>query len=533
MESLRMRWVSERPYKQLRFWLILMKKKVPGPFLVVGPLSTLHNWIREFKLFCPSLPVILYHGTKEEREKMRHGVIPLAKERDAKFPVVVTSYEVTMKDQPFLRHYHWKYIIVDEGHRLKNLNCKLVQQLKSYASANRLLLTGTPLQNNLSELWSLLNFLLPNIFDDLESFQSWFQFDSLQNKEGEAGIIAQERSDQVVTKLHHIIRPFVLRRVKKDVDLTIPPKKEITLYAPLSKLQLQYYDAVRNNDLKSVLTEDQVAVALRQGQKLGMLNVLMQLRKVCNHPFLFYEDPDDDQNDGKKLVSVCGKLALLDKLLPRLRKHGNRVLIFSQMTRMMDILEDYLTFRKMSYARLDGSTPIDERQREIERFQQDKDVFVFLLSTRAGGLGINVTAADTVILYDSDFNPQMDLQAVDRCHRIGQTRPVVIYRLVTAGTVEEMMVTRATQKRKLEKLVISGGYLKDADKRHTHALKLEDLTELLNVNTASEYVGDQLISDDSFDHLTDPRFRLEVKSGEGFSVVDPTAAGLAANKAFV
>jgi len=201
----------------------LISMGVPGPFLVVGPLSTVGNWVREVKKWCPDVGVILYHGTKEERDSIRAK--QLHPKNVKKNPIVVTSYEITMRDRKYLQRFKWKYIVVDEGHRLKNVNCKLISELKTYSSANRLLLTGTPLQNKLSELWSMLNFLLPDIFDDLDSFQQWFDFSDIGEKEGRGKVVAQEVENGIVSKLHEILRPFLLRRIKTEVELDLPPKK--------------------------------------------------------------------------------------------------------------------------------------------------------------------------------------------------------------------------------------------------------------------------------------------------------------------
>lgn len=468
---------------------------VNGPFLVVAPLSTIGNWVREVQQWAPELSVVKYHGSKPEREEVRKK--SLGKKKDGGYPIVVTSYEIAMKDRKYLQRFLWKYIVVDEGHRLKNKHCKLIKELKFYTSANKLLLSGTPLQNNLGELWTMLNFLLPTIFDDPDSFQGWFDFSAIGNKEGEQKIIAQQERDQIVTKLHQILRPFLLRRVKTDVELELPKKAERMVNTTLSDIQKKYYHAILHKQLQDVLS----AAAQKQLKAKGtsLQNQLMQLRKVCNHPYLL-EWPTDSQGNeliDDNMIKSAGKLQLLDRLLPRLKKEGHKVLIFSQMTRMLDILEDYMRLRMFSFCRLDGQTAQVDRESQMKDFNSQQDIFCFLLSTRAGGLGINLTAADCVIFYDNDWNPQMDLQAQDRCHRIGQTKSVRVYRLATANSIESRILERQEHKMKLERLVIHKGNFVGVESK-SKINSISELEELLshevpkNVGTAEEITDDVL-----------------------------------------
>ena len=434
----------------------LVTQGVTGPFMVVGPLSTLHNWANEFKKWAPTLHAVVYHGSKEHRKGLR-GFYYRGKGKSAAdhFPVMITSYEIVIRDRGDLQKIPFKFVIIDEGHRLKNMNCRLIRELKAVCgdSCNRLLLTGTPLQNNLTELWSLLNFLLPSIFDDLDSFQEWFEFD-FSRDDVEHKVLEGEGKNGIVTKLHQILRPFLLRRLKQDVEISLPDKFEYILFAWLSEWQTSIYDDLVKRNL-----------SMSDGRQMRLQNVLMQLRKCCNHPYLFEWPIDEHGNEAVNeiLIEASGKMLLLDRILAELKRQGgHQVLIFSQMTRMLDILEDYLTWRKYTYRRLDGTISADERLRNMNEFQQsEEDIDVFLLSTRAGGLGVNLTRADTVIIFDSDWNPHMDLQAQDRAHRIGQKKTVMVYRLATAATVEEKVLHAAKQKLKLEKLVVSKGKFKD------------------------------------------------------------------------
>ncbi|ESO92017.1 hypothetical protein LOTGIDRAFT_121549 [Lottia gigantea] len=526
----------------------LVNMGIVGPFLVVGPLSTLPNWFSEFKRFTPKVPVILYHGTKEERAGMRSKIRKkvIIREGVAVRPVVITSYEISMIDKGFMSKQEWKYLIVDEGHRIKNSQCRLIKELRTYDSTHRLLLTGTPLQNNLAELWSLLNFLLPEIFDDLGSFESWFDIQNISDDAANEKIIAEEKENNILSMLHQILRPFMLRRLKTDVDLLIPPKKEILVYAPMTAEQQEMYrytvdktilqkieeknkEVIEYNEAgrpkrKSagkvnygLMLENQIESDLLDGNKsrkqakaeendeeeleawakksqvtVRLQNIMMQLRKCCNHPYLL-EHPIDQETGDLKLdeciINKSGKMMVLDKMLAELKKRGHKVLVFSQMTKMMDLLEDFCMIRDYNYCRLDGNSKMQERKEQMESFNDpDGDMFVFLLSTRAGGLGINLTGADTCIIYDSDWNPQCDLQAQDRCHRIGQTRPVVVYRFITVNTIDQKIVERAAAKRKLEKMVIhKGKFKKGITEESTVEMKPMSAEELLSLLESKDH----------------------------------------------
>lgn len=412
----------------------LLTQQVAGPFIVVAPLATLPNWVREFEKWLPSQPVIRYHGAALDREAMLRGPLNRSRRKQPDFPCIVTSYEVAIRDQAKLEKLgEFTYLIVDEGHRLKNHRCTLITSLKRIKAANRLLLTGTPIQNTLDELWSLLNFVNPQIFDDLTVFQSWFGFKDIgQRRQGatdEEAILLEQRKNKTVTKLHEILRPFLLRRIKTDVLSELPPKKEVIVYSGISKLQEGYAELIEKGTLRDSLLQQ----GIQAGRTLSQTNKLMNHRKNINHPFLFGEpiDPATGAHIGtvypQLLVRASGKFALLDRMLDRLFHDGHQVLIFSQMTSVLNVMEDYLNWRKWRYCRIDGSTNIDERQNQMDVFNAEKTGasdgsrnkaddrhFVFLLSTRAGGLGINLTSADTCIIFDSDWNPHADSQAMDR-----------------------------------------------------------------------------------------------------------------------
>ncbi|KAF9678031.1 hypothetical protein SADUNF_Sadunf08G0169600 [Salix dunnii] len=408
---------------------------ITGPHMVVAPKSTLGNWMNEIRRFCPILRAIKFLGNPDERKHIREELLVAGK-----FDVCVTSFEMAIKEKSILRRFSWRYIIIDEAHRIKNENSLLSKTMRLYNTNYRLLITGTPLQNNLHELWALLNFLLPEIFNSAETFDEWFQ------------ISGENDQQEVVQQLHKVLRPFLLRRLKSDVEKGLPPKKETILKVGMSQMQKQYYRALLQKDLE---------VVNAGGERKRLLNIAMQLRKCCNHPYLFQgAEPGPPYTTGEHLVTNAGKMVLLDKLLPKLKERDSRVLIFSQMTRLLDILEDYLIFSGYQYCRIDGNTGGEDRDASIDAFNKPgSEKFCFLLSTRAGGLGINLATADVVILYDSDWNPQVDLQAQDRAHRIGQKKEVQVFRFCTEYTIEEKVIERAYKKLALDALVIQQGRL--------------------------------------------------------------------------
>lgn len=407
-----------------------------GPHLIMVPKSTLDNWKREFGRWTPEVNVLVLQGAKEERQQLIADRLV-----DENFDVCITSYEMVLREKAHLRKFAWEYIIIDEAHRIKNEESSLAQVIRMFNSRNRLLITGTPLQNNLHELWALLNFLLPDVFGDSDAFDQWFS--------------GQDRDqDKVVQQLHRVLRPFLLRRVKADVEKSLLPKKEVNVYIGMSEMQVKWYQKILEKDIDAVN-----GAGGKRESKTRLLNIVMQLRKCCNHPYLFEgAEPGPPYTTDEHLIFNAGKMLVLDKLLKRLQKQGSRVLIFSQMSRLLDILEDYCVFRQYKYCRIDGSTAHEDRIAAIDDYNKPgSEKFVFLLTTRAGGLGINLTTADVVVLYDSDWNPQADLQAMDRAHRIGQTKQVVVYRFVTDNAIEEKVLERAAQKLRLDQLVIQQG----------------------------------------------------------------------------
>ncbi|XP_077050517.1 chromodomain-helicase-DNA-binding protein 2 isoform X1 [Siphateles boraxobius] len=407
-----------------------------GPFIVVVPLSTLTSWQREFETWAPDMNVVVYLGDVTSRKTIRDYEWIHQQTKRIKFNALLTTYEILLKDKGVLGNINWAFLGVDEAHRLKNDDSLLYKTLIDFRSNHRLLITGTPLQNSLKELWSLLHFLMP------DKFESWEDFEDEHGKGRDNGY----------QSLHKVLEPFLLRRVKKDVEKSLPAKVEQILRVDMSAQQKQFYKWILTRNFKALSKGT-------RGSSSGFLNIVMELKKCCNHGFLI-KQPEDGENDKVQehlqcLVRGSGKLVLLDKLLTRLRERGNRVLIFSQMVRMLDILADYLAMKRYPFQRLDGSIKGEIRKQALDHFNAEgSEDFCFLLSTRAGGLGINLASADTVVIFDSDWNPQNDLQAQARAHRIGQKKQVNIYRLVTKGTVEEDIIERAKKKMVLDHLVI-------------------------------------------------------------------------------
>ncbi|XP_054274758.1 SWI/SNF-related matrix-associated actin-dependent regulator of chromatin subfamily A containing DEAD/H box 1 homolog [Macrosteles quadrilineatus] len=457
-----------------------------SPHLIVVPASTLENWCIEFEKWCPSLKVEQYYGSPEDRRWLRHAWF---KDGFLDTEVVLTTYSMVgscYEERKMFRVKHFHYVVFDEAHMLKNMNTQRYENLININALHRILLTGTPLQNNLLELMSLLVFVMPDMFSGKsENLKFLFSKNPKQNIE-DAPLFEQEQ----VRRAKRIIHPFILRRLKVDVLKDLPTKTSTVV-----KCAMEEDQAAKYAELLEEARDD-------TGREINSMTIMMRLRKMANHPLtlryhyqddmlakiaqLLSTDPTYKENDPEriledlqwmsdhqlhKLVKVhkclsgnelpdpvlvlSGKFLKLDEILPPLKETGHKVLIFSQFVFLLDIMEDYMRVRQHNFLRLDGSTPVCDRQDMIDEFNEDESIFVFLLSTKAGGIGINLTAADTVIIHDVDFNPYNDKQAEDRCHRMGQTRPVTIMRFVSEGTIEEAILRIAQEKLHLEREVTS------------------------------------------------------------------------------
>ncbi|KAK3822708.1 MAG: P-loop containing nucleoside triphosphate hydrolase protein [Benniella sp.] len=484
-----------------------------GRFLVIVPASTLSNWLREFEKFCPILRVKSYYGSQTEREEMRYDL-----EEDPSYDVLVTTYTMATgnnSERKFLNRQRFQGVVLDEGHMLKNCTTARYKQLMSIKTDFRLLLTGTPLQNNLQELLSLLIFMMPKLFSEHEEvLRTMFKVKTDASSE-KSTLLSQER----IVRARHMIAPFVLRRKKIQVLKDMPRKTEQVIYCDLHPDQKVLYNRIMSSSVvQSVLQESVDDSKNATGEKgkasakkstaasvkktsNEFANILMQLRKAADHPMLFrekytdatlkkmakvitkevefcdsridYIEEDMSVMTDFELYRLCkqyksvnqfalpgnqwmraGKVKVLQRLLPKLiNEDKSRILIFSQFTMVLDILESILTTMNIKYLRLDGSTKVDERQPMIDTFNDDDSHKVFLLSTKAGGFGINLTGANVVIMYDLDYNPHNDKQAEDRAHRVGQTRDVEVIKLISKDTIEEQIYQLASLKLKLDQHV--------------------------------------------------------------------------------
>lgn len=450
---------------------------IRGPFLIIAPLSTIPNWQREFEGWT-EMNVIVYHGSQQSKSMIQEYEFYYKNEKGepikeiTKFNVLITTFEIIVTDFQELKSFNWRLCVIDEAHRLKNRNCKLLEGLRQLHLEHRVLLSGTPLQNNVNELFSLLNFLEPSQFSSSDAFLTEF---------------GQLKSESEVVKLQALLKPMMLRRLKEDVEKTLAPKEETIIEVELTNIQKKYYRAILERNF-SFLQKGIASAA----NIPNLMNTMMELRKCCIHPYLLNGAEDQIQFDYKQangedkeayykaLIQSSGKMVLVDKLLPKLKAGGHRVLIFSQMVRCLDILEDYLLYRKYPFERIDGRIRGNLRQEAIDRFSKpDSDRFVFLLCTKAGGLGINLTAADTVIIYDSDWNPQNDLQAQARCHRIGQQKMVKIYRLICRNTYEREMFDKASLKLGLDKAILQSMNTSQGKETGLKQLSKKEIEDLL------------------------------------------------------
>ncbi|TFK47940.1 hypothetical protein OE88DRAFT_1664908 [Heliocybe sulcata] len=468
-------------------------KRERGPYLVIVPLSTMTNWSGEFAKWAPSVRMVAYKGSPGQRKVLQSEL------RGNNFQVLLTTYEYIIKDRPALSKIKWMHMIIDEGHRMKNTQSKLAQTLTQfYHSRYRLILTGTPLQNNLPELWALLNFVLPKIFNSVKSFDEWFNTPFANSGTGDKIELNEEEALLIIRRLHKVLRPFLLRRLKKDVESELPDKVEKVMKVRMSALQAQLYKQMK----KYKMIADGKETKGKTGGVKGLSNELMQLRKICQHPYLF-DSVEDRINPGglvdDKLIRTSGKIELLSRILPKFFATDHRVLIFFQMTKVMDIMEDFLKMMGWKYLRLDGGTKTEERAGHVALFNEPNSEYkVFILSTRAGGLGLNLQTADTVIIFDTDWNPHADLQAQDRAHRIGQTKTVRILRFITEKSVEEHMYARARYKLDIDDKVIQAGRF---DNKSTQEEQEEFLRSILEADQDEENEEAGTMNDDEINEI--------------------------------
>ncbi|OAD81316.1 hypothetical protein PHYBLDRAFT_96522, partial [Phycomyces blakesleeanus NRRL 1555(-)] len=456
------------------FLYYLLKKFGIYPFVVVVPNSTSENWLREFNKWAPEMSVVPYYGSAKSRELARKHEIfsgnPHSANREICCHAVIMTYESALSDaQYFKKSVFWPNLIVDEAHRLKNNASLLFRKLNTLNTDHPVLLTGTPLQNNIRELMNIMNFVDPSKFQHLKE---------LEEKYGEL-------SHDTIQELHEQLKPYFLRRTKKTALKELPPKSEIIVPVSMTSLQKEVYKQILSQNIKS-FKEYSVGTKQANGSTRVSRNILMDLRKVLNHPYLI-EDVEvhqpDQESVHRALIDACGKLRILHQMLPKLKRDGHRILIFSTLRLTLDVLEDYLKVEQHTYRRLDGSCSQLEKISAIDAFNSpDSDVFIFLLSTRAGGVGINLATADTVIVWDPDANPHADMQAIGRAYRFGQKNPVLVLKFMTRLSAEEKIMHVAKKKMVLDHLVV--------EKMDDDDLESNDIESILKYGSKALFEGD-------------------------------------------
>lgn len=469
-----------------------------GPHIIVAPLSVLPTWEREFQRWCPSIKIVQFHGNEQTRKDLWRDYLGSTAEKH--FDVILTTYEMLIAATSMLTHHTYSYVILDEAQRIKNETSLIGQAVRKMRSVNKLLITGTPLQNDMHELWALLNFMFPDVFASSEQFDLAFQ----------RSFSTTHIDLDLVCAAHKLLAPLMIRRLKKDVQKNLPKKTVLTVWCPITNMQRFWYKKCLEAsgcaaDLMHKPQEGQAAAPAggSGGGKNKMMNLLMQLRKVVNHPYMFQEA--DPMETDASIVTASAKMMVLDRLLGKLKAQGRRVLVYSQFTTMLDVIQDYCNLVGHGFMRLDGNTCLARRKYEIKMFNSKRgDQFVYLLSTRAGALGITLTGADTVIMYDSDWNPTWDKQAHDRVHRIGQDKEVTIYQLLCKDTVEQRIFQRAAQKLSLNELVLRDDTETKSDKKED-VLSSGEVKKMLRCGVMkildgestiiTEEIVDQLISE--------------------------------------
>jgi len=470
---------------------------ITGPSLIICPLSVMYSWCNELEKWAPSLKYLRFHASSGNDQDILKNFFA---QNLMAFDVIITTFEMakipTLKG--FWNRFYFNYLVLDEGHKIKDMSTGIAMGVRSIHRENALILTGTPLQNNLVELHSLLFFLYPDIFTTSAPFSAAFNLTT--------NLIDKAKLEQA----QKLLKLFMLRRMKVTVEKLMPKKIETKVFCPLSKMQVFWYKALLLRDISSLIRDKDQPTP--KGHAKVLNNLIMQLRKCCLHPFLFSgAETDIDSTSLRDLVASSGKLAVLDMLLINLFKKKHRCVLFSQFTGLLDIIQDYCEMRGWNYCRFDGSTPRAQRHFAVTQFNaEDSDKFIFLLSTRCGGCGLNLQTADTCILYDSDWNPQPDLQAMARVHRIGQEKTVHVYRLVSAGTIEERMVERAEKKLYLDQMV---NHSRASNEEPKNAISTERLFSTLSFGCQAVFGG----GDNKLPTLKDIAMIIDRARSEGFS----------------
>ena len=432
------------------------------PSLIICPTSVVNNWESEAYKFFNEFNVLRYTGTKREAIISRVRKLANSASRDSRCVLVITSYDIARRDHEALGEIPWLYVVVDEGHNIKNPDAVRTKKIKTLNGRHKLALTGTPIQNSLEELWSLFDFAMPGFLGTRSQFRELY---------GRSGKVDWDAVRGGKAPLKERINPFVLRRLKEHVAADLPPKFVVERRVELTPKQVVLYKSVINSSEFRTLSAKVAESGVNQAKPL-ILAAYSKLRNICNHPTLF----EGRVGEAQAKSSDSGKMECLEELTEEIVEGEHRALLFCQSTQMLDIIESSFRRQKFSLLRLDGSTPAERRQGLVDKFNADRSIFFFLISTRAGGVGLNLTGADTVIFYDHDWNPANDKQAQDRAYRIGQTRPVTIYKLVSSGTIEEKIIERQALKQTLADEIIG------ADDEGFKELSAEELFALFKLD---------------------------------------------------
>ncbi|KZC13269.1 DNA excision repair protein ERCC-6, partial [Dufourea novaeangliae] len=466
-----------------------------GPTIIVCPATLMEQWVKHFHDWCPILRVVVLHQSGTYNGDLEYLIHSLKSGG-----ILITSYSGMLKHKDILVANQWHYVILDEGHKIRNPEAKISKAVKEFSTPHRLLLTGSPMQNSLKELWSLFDFILPGKLGTLPAFLEHCAGPITRGGYANASPLQEATALQVATMLRDAITPYMLRRTKNDVQdhVCLPEKNEQVLFCSLTEEQKNLYKQyLRSEDVSLVLHEKS---HLDNGRyRARLLIALSALRKICNHPDLYLYtssvDSDEDVEVSEETLEKfgywkrSGKMTVVRSLLKIWKKQGHRVLLFTQGRQMMHVLESLVQSEEYTYLRMDGTTPMTHRQEIIRLFNCESSYFVFLLTTRVGGLGVNLTGANRVIIYDPDWNPATDAQARERAWRIGQSKRVTIYRLITAGTIEEKIYHR-----QIFKLLLSNKVLEDP--RQRRLFKTSDLVELFNLHESID--GNSTESDQLF-----------------------------------
>lgn len=478
--------------------------QLKNPVIILCPATVIHQWLREFNKWAPEFRTFVYHGSLHNSSNQLNSIlkkcVQSTSNSENRISVMITTYDTVRINASEVLKINWDYVVLDEGHKIRNPNSSITITCKQFNTYHRIILSGSPIQNNLTELWSLFDFVFPGKLGTLPMFESQFSAPIIRGGFKNATTTEVRASYKCASILKNIIDPYLLRRTKADVKINLPGKNEQVLFCQLSKLQKEKYQAfLKSKESHLVLTG-----------KMNLLYGVDILRKICNHSDL--ADPEERikvNNDSDDFTDKSSKLKVMKHLLPSWRQDGHRVLIFTQTRQMLNILESFIMSLNFEYLRMDGTTPIAKRVLLIDQFNSDPNIFIFLLTTKVGGLGVNLTAANRIILFDPDWNPMTDIQARERAYRIGQKRELTIYRLITSGTIEEKIYHRQVFKQLLTEKVLkdpklSRSIFSTSDLKKLFQLeekKVTETVELYEQKMAEEEINETKVTESNEDWL--------------------------------